>query len=315
MKFEPIDFSKIKTYSLGKRRNLVSRALLAEPGEPPGDVLAGLPDILAASSLKEVCRETAAASAGGRTVVLAMGAHVIKCGLSLLVIDLMERGIVSAVALNGAGAIHDYELAAVGGTSEEVAGGLKDGSFGMAVETAKAVNAAAKRAARENKGFGRALGDVIAGSDLPNRGASILAAGGRLDIPVTVHVSLGCDIVHMHPDADGGAIGTASMADFRILAGVVSTLEGGVWINVGSSVVLPEVFLKALTVSRNVKGGPREFLTADFDMIRHYRPAKNVVERPSHRGVAVTGHHEILFPLFRWGVINELSKLRSGEHP
>jgi hypothetical protein len=313
MKFEPIDFSKLETYSLHARQSLVSRAALARPTDPPGDILAGMPEVLAASHLREICRETAAAAAGGRTVVLAMGAHVIKCALSLLVIDLMEKGIVSAVALNGAGAIHDWELAAAGGTSEDVQEGLKDGSFGMAAETAAAVNGAAMRAAGSDQGFGRVLGEAISGSDLPNRDASIVAAGARLDLPVTIHVSLGCDIVHMHPDADGAAIGAASMADFRILAGVVSTLEGGVWINVGSSVVLPEVFLKALAVSRNVRGEPQSFLTADFDMIRHYRPTKNVVERPSSRGLAVTGHHEILFPLFRWGVLNEIARLRKGD--
>lgn len=307
MNFEPLDFGKIKAYSLSKRRHLVSRDLLVQPTDPPGDVLGGFPDILAASNLKKLSRTVAAAHAGGRVVVQAMGAHVIKCGLSLLVIDLMERGILSAVALNGAGAIHDFELAAGEGTSEDVQAGLKDGTFGMAAETADAVNTAARDAAEAGTGFGAVLGKMIAGSDLPNRDASILAAGWRLGIPVTLHVSIGCDIVHMHPGADGGAIGAATMHDFRLLSGVVAKLEGGVWLNVGSTVVLPEVFLKALNAARNITGGPRDFLTADCDMIRHYRPAKNVVERPSGNGITLTGHHEILLPLLRWGILAELA--------
>ena len=307
MKFEIPDPEKLKTRSLSERKNLFSGDSLVEPTPPPGDVLAGFPDLLAGAALKELCRTVAGAALGGKCVVMAMGAHVIKCGLSLLVVDMMERGLVTAVALNGAGAIHDFELAAAGGTSEDVRAGLEDGSFGMAEETAAALNDAARDAARRKEGFGAVLGSRIASSGYPLERASILAAGHRLGIPVTVHVSLGCDIVHMHPGADGAAVGAASMTDFRILSGVVSALDGGVWMNVGSSVVLPEVFLKALAVSRNITGGPRDFLAADLDMIRHYRPAQNVVHRPGGRGLALTGHHEILIPLFRWGVLRLLS--------
>jgi len=313
MKFEIPDPKRLRTNSLSERKNLFSSESLALPTPPPCDVLAGFPDLLAGAALKELCRTVAGAARGGKCVVMAMGAHVIKCGLSLLVIDMMKRGILSAVALNGAGAIHDFELAAAGGTSEDVRAGLEDGSFGMAKETAAALNEAAREAARGKKGFGAVLGARIAGSGFPMERASILAAGDRLGIPVTVHVSLGCDIVHMHADADGAAVGAASMADFRILTGVVSALDGGVWMNVGSSVVLPEVFLKALTVSRNITKGPRDFLAADLDMIRHYRPAQNVVLRPGGRGVALTGHHEILIPLFRWGVLGLLSGDGEGE--
>ncbi len=308
MQFKTPDPNNLKTYSLTERSHLVSGASLVAPENPPGDVLAGFPDILAGASLKTLCRALAAASAGGRSTGLAMGAHVIKCGLSLLVIDMMERGIFTSVALNGSGAIHDFELSAIGGTSEDVLAGLDDGSFGMAEETAAFVNGAATRAALEGKGFGETLGASIAASDLPHRDASILAAGHRLGIPVTVHVSLGCDIVHMHANADGAAIGSASLKDFRILTGVIPSLEGGVWLNVGSSVVLPEAFLKALSVSRNLTGGPHDFLTADLDMIRHYRPTQNVVVRPGKKGISLTGHHEILVPLLRWGVLHELSK-------
>ncbi len=319
MAFDEPGFEKLKTYSIEERKNIVSGSVLVEPSDPPGDILAGFPDILAARGLKKLCRTVAAARQSEKTVVLAMGAHVIKCGLSLLVIDMMERGILSALAMNGAGAIHDYEIAAHGATSEDVDESLQNGSFGMARETAESINGAAVRAAAEGRGLGEILGREIIektadnkNRHLTNSRASILAAGVRLGIPVTVHISLGCDIVHMHPGADGAAIGAASMKDFRVLTGVVGSLEDGVWLNVGSSVVLPEVFLKALTLSRNINGDPSRFLTADFDMIRHYRPDRNVVERPSGTGVAITGHHEIMIPIFRWGVLHEIAGRRKG---
>lgn len=308
MMFKPIDLERLKTYTLAERKHLVSDATLVKPTDPPAGLADGFPPILGAANIEAVAREAARACCEGKVVVLAMGAHVIKCGLSLLVIDLMERGVISAVVLNGAGAVHDFELAAVGGTSEDVQAGLDDGSFGMAEETAAALNGAARRAAERNEGFGASLGASFLAQKLPNAGASILAAGARLHIPVTVHVALGCDIVHMHPNADGGAIGAATLADFRTLTGIVAELDHGVWLNAGSAVMLPEVFLKALTVARNVTGGPRRFMTADFDMIRHYRPQKNVVERPGGRGVSVTGHHEITIPLFRWGVLDEMGR-------
>ncbi len=313
MRFKPIDPGMLKTFSLLEREHLVSRAVLVEPTEPPPGLADGFPSILGAANLEAVSRETARACCEGKAVVFAMGAHVIKCGLSLLVIDLMERGVISAVVLNGAGAVHDFELAAVGGTSEDVQAGLDDGSFGMAEETAAALNGAAKEAARRKEGFGLALGRSILEKKLPNARASIVAAGARLHVPVTVHVALGCDIVHMHESADGAAIGAATMADFRRLTGVVAELDDGIWLNVGSAVILPEVFLKALTMARNVTAGPRRFVTADFDMIRHYRPQKNVVERPGDRGYIVTGHHEITVPLFRWGVLDAMSRNIPGE--
>jgi len=309
MSHQPIDPSRLETYSLSARQNLVSQGLLVLPTDPPGDLLGGMPDILAAAQLKQLCRAIVGAHTDGGAVVLAMGAHVIKCGLSLLIIDLMERGLVSAVALNGAGVIHDHELAMVGGTSEDVSEGLEDGSFGMARETAEAINGAAGQAAREDRGFGETLGAQILSSNLPFKETSIVAAGCRLGLPVTVHVSIGCDIVHMHANADGGAIGAASMFDFRVLTGIVADLEGGVWLNIGSSVVLPEVFLKALSVVRNVsRGSPKVFTTANLDMLRHYRPQQNVVERPGGRGLSITGHHEIMIPLLRWGVLHELAR-------
>src|SRR3989338_5027973 len=214
---------------------------------------------------------------------MAMGAHVIKCGLSPLVIDLMERGIISAVAMNSAGAIHDYEVSLVGYTSEDVGAALKDGSFGMARETADAMQKAASRGIREGIGLGAALGKKI--NEDANKFAeySILAAADRLDIPATVHVVIGADTVHMHPNVSGSDLGGSSHIDFRILAGVVARLEGGVWLNVGSAVV-----------------------TADMDMLKHYRPTVNVVKRPTEQGYSLTGHHEIMLPLLRMGILSQI---------
>jgi deoxyhypusine synthase len=242
-----------------------------------------------------------------RTVVMAMGAHVIKCGLSPLVIDLMERKIISAVAMNSAVAIHDYEVSLVGYTSEDVGTALKDGSFGMAREAAEAVQEAASRGAREGIGFGAALGKKINEDGSEFAGYSILAAADRLNMPATVHVIIGGDTVHMHPNISGSDLGESSLIDFRILAGVVAQLEDGVWLNVGSAVVMPEVFLKCISVARNLGNKVQNFVTADMDMLRHYRPTVNVVQRPhlrKERGYSITGHHEIMLPLLRTGILS-----------
>jgi hypothetical protein len=236
-----------------------------------------------------------------RQVIAGLGAHVIKCGLSPLLIKLMEEGIVTAVAMNGAGAIHDFELAWGGSTSEDVGPALENGSFGMARETAEFINEAAAAGYREGKGFGESLGRLLAGAKLPNAGLSILAAGARTGVPVTVHVAIGTDITHMHPSASGAAIGETSLADFHLLTGLVERLEGGVYLNIGSAVVLPEVFLKALALARNRRGGkPRRFVTANLDFLSHYRPLQNVVYRPTSgggKGYQIIGHHEINIPL------------------
>jgi len=304
-----LDLNLLTTHAIEDGERIVKASMFVEPRDPPGDVLSGFPDILAGSRLKDLCKAIARAGKDGREVVLAMGAHVIKCGLSLLIIDLMERGFITALALNGAGAVHDWEIALAGKTSEDVGKGLKDGSFGMCRDTAEAVNGAAERAAREGLGFGEAMGREIASSKAPYLSHSLLAAGFRLKIPVTLHVSLGCDIIHMHPSADGRHIGAATLTDFRRLAAVTTRLDDGVWLNVGSSVVLPEVFLKTLSMARNLYGKPKRFTTADMDMIRHYRPGQNVVMRPGGTGLAVTGHHEIMIPLLRWGVLTERAKM------
>jgi len=204
--------------------------------------------------------------------------------------------------------VHDWEIAYAGVTSEKVANTITDGSFGMVRETPKALNAVVDKAAKEGLGFGEALGQAIEESAFPHKLYSLFAAGYRLKIPVTVHVCLGCDTVHTFDSAYGGSIGAASMTDFRKLSQVTASLDGGVWLNIGSTVVLPEVFLKTLSVARNLTGKPKEFTTADMDMIRHYRPRQNVLSRPGGAGYALTGHHEIMIPLLRWGVLWELNK-------
>jgi hypothetical protein len=235
-----------------------------------------------------------------------MGAHVIKCGLSPLVVDLMERKVITALVTSGACAVHDYELADSGKTSEDVTARLPDGSFGAAAETAQALNEAALKGAE--KGFGRALGELILESNFPYAKGSMYAAAARLELPATVHVAVGTDVVHMHPVTDGAALGRATLTDFRLLVSVVSDLEGGVYLNFGSAVVLPEVFLKALSAARNLGARVQNFTAADFDMIRHYRPTQNIVRRPGGRGLSFTGHHEIMLPLLRQAVIDNIAQ-------
>ncbi|MGE3616868.1 MAG: hypothetical protein AB7L66_13450 [Gemmatimonadales bacterium] len=306
------DRSRVKTVPITHRTNKVDRSLLAVP---PGDdrsfaaFLASLPDVLAARDLRVVIAAVREARAARRGVVLLIGGHVIKVGLGPLLIRLLEEGIVTHVAMNGAAAIHDFELAAFGGTSEDVEAGLGDGTFGMAEETGREMNLAIRHAAANGLGMGEGLATALAAQpDLPGRAESVLCAAARHQVPVTVHAALGAEIIHQHPLADGAAIGQTSLKDFDRLAGSLPGLDaGGAVLNWGSAVILPEVFLKALTVARNLgEGRPRDFLAADFDMIRHYRPAMNVVRRPTRdggRGVQLTGHHEILLPLLVWGIL------------
>jgi len=298
---KPLDLSKVRTYPLRSRRSIVRTPLIATPpraGMRVGAFLKALPDILAAKDLRTVAAEIARRHRAGKRLVLGMGAHPIKVGLSPLIIDLMQRGVLCGVAMNGAAIIHDFELAFAGETSEDVAANLADGRFGMAEETGRFLNDAIARA--DDLGLGAAVGAAIRRARLPHARLSILAAGARLGVPVTVHVALGTDIIHMHPSADGAAIGAASLRDFRQLAAVVGELRGGVFINLGSAVLIPEVFVKALNLARNVGKRVDNLLTVDMDFIRHYRPQMNVVQRPtagSGRGYHFTGHHEIMFPL------------------
>jgi hypothetical protein len=307
MDFQPLDLSRLKTTSVADKGHLVhtgqfARALI--PGDG-ADVLDTLPDVLGARTLRRLAERIVAARAQQRVVLLGFGGHVIKTGLAPLLVDLMERGFVTAVCTNGSGALHDFEIAAVGHSSEDVGPGLSDGSWGMVHETAAALNGAAERAAREGSGLGAELGRTINEKRLPNAPLSVLGAAARLGLPATVHVALGTDTVHMHANADGAAIGKASMTDFRLLAAVVARLSGGVYLNVGSAVVLPEVFVKALNVARNLGHRVDGFATANMDFLRHYRPRVNVLERPGGEALELTGHHEINLPLLRWEVLRQ----------
>lgn len=314
-KYRPVDLGRVRTYPLSERQNKVKVADFARPcsaGLSLRDFLDSLPRILAGEDFRQVVQAIVEAYRAGRPVIWGMGAHVIKCGLSPLVIELMRRQVIGAVAMNGAGSIHDLEVALIGETSEDVADGLRAGTFGMAEETGRLLNEATSEAAAQEVGLGEALGRKIValGKEAPFRQHSILARGVEWDIPVTVHVALGTDIVHMHPSADGAAIGQATFADFRLFTALVADLEGGVYLNVGSAVLLPEVFLKALTVARNLNNGrPATFTAVNMDMQRHYRPTQNVVGRPvgeRGKGYTLIGHHELMIPLLAQAIIEEL---------
>lgn len=302
-RYPEADLNRVKRYSIAKRKSRVGRANLAavpDPSKPLENFLAGLPDILKVHDLREVASAIVTARHKKRPVILMMGAHPIKCGLAPVIIDLIKEGYITGLATNGAGAIHDFEMACWGQTSEDVLAGLENGSFGMARETADLINGAVIQGDAQDLGFGESLGLMLNEGRFPFIGNSLLASCYRLRVPLTVHVAVGTDIVHQHPSADGAAIGSASHRDFRILASEVSKLSGGVVINLGSSVILPEVFLKALTVARNLGNPVKNFVTANFDMIQHYRPNVNVVGRPTAsggKGYSITGHHEIMLPL------------------
>jgi hypothetical protein len=266
---------------------------------------------LAGGDFPDLVRRIGEAHRNRRPIILAMGAHVIKVGLNPILIDLMRRGIITAVALNGAGIIHDSEIAMVGRTSEEVAEVLGAGAFGAARETGEYLNRAIADGAQRGIGIGQAVGEMLLTADFPHNDQSLLAMAVRLKVPVTVHVAMGTDIIHIHPGVDGGAIGSAGHHDFRVFCRLVSELEGGVYLNVGSAVLLPEVFLKALTVVRNLGHQVKRFTTANFDFIRHYRPATNVVHRPTlegGKGFNFTGHHELMLPLLAAAILDEIDK-------
>ncbi len=270
--------------------------------------LGSLPSFLAASDLKAVAAAVAGAREKDRPVVLGMGAHPVKVGLSPVIIDLMKRGMITAVATNGASVIHDFELSLSGRTSEDVAAELCTGKFGMTRETGRELNAAINTGVRKGYGIGRSVGEYIFKGRNRFRDKSVFSEGFRLGIPVTVHIALGTDIIHMHPQADGAMIGKGSLTDFKLLTAVIADLEGGVFINLGSAVIIPEVFLKALTVARNLGNKVEDITTVNMDFIHHYRPRENVLCRPTMmkgRSYALTGHHEVMFPLLAAAVIEE----------
>jgi hypothetical protein len=302
-KILPADLSRVRTHPIAERNHKVRVEEFAKPADPDRplvDFLDSLPGLLGAQVLRSLVEEMARALARGRTVGWALGAHVIKVGLAPILVRMMEEGSITAIALNGAGAVHDWEVAAVGATSEDVAGTLSQGRFGMAAETGEALNGAAIEAARNGEGLGETLGRRIVQERLPYRHVSLLARAWELDVPVTVHVAIGSDIVHQHPGAEGASIGAATYTDFRKLVTIISGLKGGVWLNCGSAVQLPETFLKALSVAENLGFDVSDFATANLDMVRHYRTDENVLRRPTlgrGRAFSLTGHHEIQVPL------------------
>jgi hypothetical protein len=314
----PADLSRVTTSPLASRSNKVrvdEFARQVAASSSLGDFLDGLPDVLAVKVLRELAAAIVQARAEGRPVVVAAGAHVVKVGLAPVLIGMMREGTITALALTGAGAIHDWEIAAIGATSEDAGRALHEGSYGMADETGRALNDAAREAAATGAGFGEVLGRRINEARLPHRASSLVASADALGLPVTVHVAIGSDSVHQHPTADGAAIGAASFTDFRKVVTLVSSLSGGVWINVGSSVQLPEVFMKAMTVAANLGSSPSGFATANLDMVRHYRTDENVLRRPTlgkGRSFSLTGHHEINVPLLAAACGLERARRDSG---
>lgn len=303
----------LRLYPLDSRESLVSVKDFCEVPPPlPGFAafVDALPDIYAGIHFKDLVARIVKARMAGKPVAVAMGAHVLKVGLAPLLIDLMERGVITHVALNSAGAIHDFELATVGHTSERVDTQLPKGDFGFADETGIGIAAGARRGAHpkagEPLGFGQGLGRNLLESNAPNVHLSLPATAVRLGLGVTCHVSIGADIVHMHPACDGADLGTAALADFQHVCKLVSGLNGGVWMNVGCAVILPEVFLKAVSVAINLGHDLDEMTTANLDMIRQYRAETNVVRRPPGTGLSLIGQHELLLPLLRMAILAKL---------
>ena len=307
-KHKEIDLSKIHEAPLKKRKNKVSVKDFAKPGKSDSfkSFWDSMPDILAAGDIRKVVAAVRRARDRGKPVIWFMGAHVIKVGLSPLIIDLMKDGYVTAVGLNGAGAIHDTEIAMIGGTSEEVAAGIHDGTFGMSRETSDFINSAVNAGVLEGWGFGESVGRAIAGAKLPNSDKSILASAARLGIPATVHVAVGTDIIHIHPSFDAACTGEASARDFRIMANVISGIgNGGVIMNVGSAVILPLIVEKSLSIARNLGKNVSKFTGVNLDFIQHYRANLNPVKRARElegAGISITGHHEINVPLIYWAL-------------
>jgi hypothetical protein len=307
--YEEFDLSGVRTYPLESR---ASKARVEDFGRPfEGGSFKrwfdSLPHILGAEDLRKAARALVDARARDGGIVWGLGAHVIKTGVSPVLIDLMKRGFVSALALNGAGIIHDFEIALSGGTSEDVDESLGPGRFGMAEETGVLLNEAIRHGATEGQGLGQAVARVLADRNPPHADLSLAVAAHRLGIPLTVHVAMGTDIIHMHPTASGAAIGEASLRDFRFFVSSVARLRGGVYLNCGSAVVLPEVFLKAVALARNRGASLAGLTTVNIDFLRMYRPQINVLTRPVEgtggAGISLVGHHEVLIPLLAAGAI------------
>jgi len=308
---KPADLRSVKTHPIRTRKNKFEYSLLAQcpdPSKPLSEFFNTLPPVLKAQDLMKVARNIVESTKKEKLNLFMMGGHLVKCGLSPLLCDLIQKGIINAIAMDGAAAIHDFELAFFGKTSEDVEQKLADGSFGMARETGEWMNTSISEGVRRGYGLGETLGQAIARRQPPYAQASILAAAFEARIPATIHVAIGTDIIHQHPNVDGVALGKGSLLDFRILAGQIPDLnDGGCVINFGSAVIMPEVFLKALTVARNLGNTIKNFTAVNFDMIQHYRPNKNVLERPTKTGgdsYSFTGHHEIMFPLLYSAILS-----------
>ena len=309
------DLSKVRTIPVAGRPNKVNAGEFATPPQDDRSFAAfvrSLPDVLKAADFRRVVDAVVQAHRAKRAVIVMFGGHVVKTGIGPLLVDLMRRGIVTDIAMNGSAAIHDYEIARFGATSEDVAAGLRDGTFGMAEETGRGLNEAFVKGMAEGWGMGESVARALEGeASLSHPELSVLLQARKLGVGVTVHAALGAEIIHQHPAASGAAIGDTSHRDFRRLAASIERLhDGGVVLNCGSAVIMPEVFLKALTISRNLNAGrPTGFVTCDIDMQRHYRPHVNVVQRPTLAGGAgyeLTGHHELMLPMLAWAIVEAL---------
>lgn len=312
-KYPQIDLSNLRTIAIKDRKSKVSAgdfARVHKPGDSVGQFIDKLPDILAGRWLRRVIDCIVDARKRDKACAVAMGAHVIKCGLSPMLIDLMRRGIITSLSMNGAGAIHDSEIAFFGETSEDVVEGMQSGLFGMARETADFVNDCAAKASADESGFGETLGRAVIEAGAPNCELSLLAAAYQCNVPLTVHACIGCDIVHMHPNANGAAIGDASMRDCRILTEALRGLDGGgVLMNIGSAVVLPEVLLKAITTLLNLGCSLNDMVGVNLDFVQHYRSNQQIVARVREiggEGISLTGHHELMIPLIAAGIIERM---------
>jgi hypothetical protein len=307
-----LKINRVKTYSLKKR---ISKVNIGDFAKPPSRAssFAGfyksLPHILKGNDLRQVVTAVCRARRNKKPVIFMMGAHVIKCGLNPVLIELIKKRIISCIAINGAGLIHDFEIAYQGKTSEDVAKSLERGQFGMGKETADFINEAVRQGVSAGRGIGQSLGKKISEARLPFAHLSVLGNAYKYKIPLTCHVAIGTDIIHQHPSFDGALTGEGSLRDFRMLTQEITKLEGGVVLNFGSAVIMPEVFLKALNLARNLGFKVKDFTTANFDMNYHYRPAENIVRRPvisSGKGYYIIGHHEIMLPLLAQAIVEEL---------
>ncbi len=309
--FEKFDLDKVKEYSINERKNLVSKndfGQAIEAGSSFSKFFDSLPTILAGKNIKRLIEAIINARKRDKAVILGMGAHPIKCGTSPYIIKLLKKGIIDFIAVNGAFLIHDLEIALIGETSEDVQENLRTGHFGMAKESSALINETFNKSEENNLGIGCLIGQIISDKDLPFKNLSISACCFDKKIPLSVHVGIGTDINHLHPDLDGGALGKATLEDFKLFISAVSELnDGGVFINIGSAVIIPEVFLKALSAARSAGIEVENFTTANLDFIQHYRPTQNVIKRPTSKdgsqGIALTGHHEIMIPLITQAII------------